>query len=317
MPLSTNWLKSSYFVQVILTPVDSKLLPWSYFTDLTDEERFSPETWFDTNIIPLGNLVMFGKRVSIYGESYVDEILVQVGRKISQLNLAEETNTIRTAMEKNWTIKLNEVVFSFEAKFYRYASFTEDGSPRYDLIGSIYYTDFMVFEESPPPKVYDYLSINFRSLTTASPTPFVLKKTHFCERVRLQRIEWLGGFQEVRLNITPEHPGVAYIDGSVSSDVSSDKPLSNEESVFNNKSTSSSVLVSEGGAVLGDSEFDIYVDNTGAPIIEICVEAFNPNHRAQGFVIGEAVSETNCAGHMIYVVDLLIMVLIAKIGFID
>ena len=316
MPLSTNWLKSSYFVQVILTPVDSKLLPWSYFSNLTDEERFfSPETWVDTNIIPLGHLVMFGKRVSIYGESYVDEILVQVGRQISKLNLAEETNTIRTAMEKNWTIKLNDVVFSFEAKFYRYASFTEDGSPRYDLIGSINYSDFMVFEERPPQKVYDYLSINVQSSTTAS--PFVLKKTHFCERVRLQRIEWLGGFQEIRLNITPEHPSVASIDGSVSSDASNDELLSNEESVFNNKSTSSSVLVSEGGVVLGDSEFDIYVDKTGAPIIEICVEAFNPNHRAQGFVIGEAVSEINYAGHMIYVVDLLIMVLIARIGFIE
>ena len=311
MPLSTNWLKSSYFVQVILSPVDSKLLPWSYLTDLTDKERLSPETWVDTNFTPLSHLIMYGKRVSICGESYVDEFLVQVGRQISQLNLAEETNTIRTAMQKNWTIKLNEVVFSFEAKFYRYASFIEDGSPRYDLMSSIS-SDSNVYEERPPPKVYEYLSINFRS-TTAS--RIVLKKTHFCERVRLHRIEWLGGFQEIRLSITPEHPGVASIDGSVSSDVSSDKTLSNEESVFNNKSTSSTELVSEGGTVLGDSEFDIYVDNTGAPIIEICVEAFNPNYGAQGLEINDAFSDTKRSGHMIYF--LLIMVLIVRIGPID
>ena len=312
MPLSSNWLKSSYLVQVILSPVDSKLLPWSYLTDLTDKERLSPETWVDTNFTPLSHLlIMYGKRVSIYGESYVDEILVQVGRQISQLNLAEETNTIRTAMQKNWTIKLNEVVFSFEAKFYRYSSFIEDGSPRYDLMSSIS-SDSKVYEERPPPKVYDYLSINFRS-TTAS--PIVLKKTHFCERVRLHRIEWLGGFQEIRLIITPEHPGAASIDGSVSSNVSSDKPLSNEESVFNNKSTSSTGSVSEGGAVLGDSEFDIYVDNMGAPIIEICVEAFSPNYGTQGLEINDAVSDTKRSGHMIYF--LLIMVLIVRIGPID
>ena len=311
MPLSTNWLKSSYFVQVILTPVDSKLLPWSYLTDLTDEERLSPQTWVDTNFTPLSHLIMYGKRVSINGESYVDEILVKVGRQISQLNLAEETNTIRTAMQKNWTIKLNEVVFSFEAKFYRYASFIEDGSPRYDLMSSIS-SDSKVYEERPPPKVYDYLSINFRS-TTAS--PIVLQKTHFCERVRLHKIEWLGGFQEVRLNITPEHPGVASIDRSVFSDVSIDEPLSNEESVFNNKSTSSTGLVSEGGAVLGDSEFDIYVDNMGAAIIEICVEAFNPNYGAQELEINDAVSDTKRSGRMIYF--LLKMVLIVRIGPID
>ena len=311
MPLSNKWLKSSYFVQVILTPVDSKLLPWSYLTDLTDEERLAPETWVDTNFTPLSHLIMHGKRINIYGESYVDEILVQVGRQISQLNLAEETNTIRTAMQKNWTIKLNEVVFSFEAKFYRYASFIEDGSPRYDLMSSIS-SDSKVYEERPPPKVYDYLSINFRS-TTAS--PIILKKTHFCERVRLHKIEWLGGFQEVRLNITPEHPGVASTDGSVSSVVSIDEPLSNEESVFNNKSTSSTGLVSEGGAVLGDSEFDIYVDSMGAPIIEICVEAFNPNYGAQELEINDAVSDTKRSGHVIYF--LLIMVLIVRIGPID
>ena len=63
---------------------------------------------------------------------------------------------------------------------------------------SITYDFIKVVEERPPPKVYDYLLINIRS-TTASPT--VLKKTHSCERIRLHRIEWLGGFQEVHLNL--------------------------------------------------------------------------------------------------------------------
>ena len=307
MPLSTNWLKSAYFVQVILTPVDSKLLPWSYLTDLTDEERLSPETWVDTNITPLSHLIMFGKRVSIYGESYVDQILVKVGRKISQFNLAQETNTIRTAMQKNWTMKLNEELFFFKADFYRYASFVEDGSPRYDLMGLIY-SGKIIYEERPPAKVYEYLLINFRS-TFDSLT--VLKKTNFCERVRLHRIEWLEGYQEIRLNITPEHPGVASIDGSVSSDVSSDELLSNKESVFNNKSASTG-LVSEGGTVLGDAEFDVYVDNMGAAIIEICVEAFNPNYGTQGLEINDAVSDTKRSGHVIYF--LLIIVLTVRIG---
>ena len=308
MPFSTNWLKSAYFVQVILTPVDSKLLPWSYLTDITDEERHSPGTWFDTNITPLGLLIMYGKHVEINGEFYVDEILVKVGRQISQFNLAQETNAIRTAMQKNWTMKLNEGLFFFKANFYRYASFVEDGSPRYDLLGLIY-SDINVYEERPPPKVYEYLLINFRSTLDS---PMLLKKTHFCERVRLHRIEWLGGFQEVCLNITPEHPGVASIDGSVCSDASSDELLSNEESVFNNNSTSSTGLLSEGGTALGDSEFDIYVDNMGAAIIEICVEAFNRNYRAQELEINGAVSDTKRSGHVIYF--LLISVLTVRIG---
>ena len=67
---------------------------------------------------------------------------------------------------------------------------------------------------------------------------FIFKKTNFCNRVRLARSEWISGFQEIRLN------------------------------------TSKEVYDSE--KMLGDSEFDIFLNELREPTVEICVEDFNP-----------------------------------------
>ena len=73
--------------------------------------------------------------------------------------------------------------------------------------------------------------------------PYPLKKTNFCKRVRLKRFEWMAGFNEIRLNISKEVFG-------------SDKRL-------------------------GDSEFDLFLDEMGEPTVEICVEDFNPDYHEQ------------------------------------
>ena len=66
-------------------------------------------------------------------------------------------------------------------------------------------------------------------LSTLGGDPFLIKKTNFCNRVRLTRSEWIAGFQEIRLE-----------------------------------------------KMLGDSEFDLFLDNLGEQTVEICIEDFNP-----------------------------------------
>lgn len=73
--------------------------------------------------------------------------------------------------------------------------------------------------------------------------PYPLKKTNFCKRVRLKRSEWMAGFNEILLNTSKEVFG-------------SDKRL-------------------------GDSEFDLFLDEMGEPTVEICVEDFNPDYQEQ------------------------------------
>ena len=83
--------------------------------------------------------------------------------------------------------------------------------------------------------------------TVMSDTPkessFMFKKTNFCSRVRLARSEWISGFQEIRLNISQENL--------------------------------------DSGNMLGDSVFDIYLDDLGEPTVDICVEDFNQPARSK------------------------------------
>ena len=113
--------------------------------------------------------------------------------------MAAETKTIRNAVSKHWTIRLKGREFSFTVKFYRYASFVENGMlPRSDFL-SFYLGYEPIHEDSPPPKVYEMFETEVQD-----DVYHVLKKTHFCDRVRLSRSEWLGGFQEIRLNLSSE-----------------------------------------------------------------------------------------------------------------
>ena len=187
VPISTRWLVGSYFIQLILSPVGTILLPWSYLTDLSIEQKRSPETWFTSHITPLYHFQVYGKRVVINNETYVGELLVRVGRQTYPLNVAKETVTIQNATRKNWTITLKGSNFSFTVTFDRYASFIPNGhSRRYDLTG--YYTLMRedIIEENPIPKVYELIQI-LDKFNYIHHTVNVLKKTNFCERVRLFR----------------------------------------------------------------------------------------------------------------------------------
>ena len=280
---------------------------------LTDVERLSPEIWFNTTFTPLGHLKVYGKRVTINDVPFVSEILVLIGRQISHFNLENEVNVLRKAMENIWTIELNRTVYSFSTTFYRYADYIEDGlNPRYDFISSL--SRHKIYEARPPPKVYTDLNIKISREIQESA---VLKKTHFCEKVKLQRNEWIGGFQEIRLNVTLGHT-----DATMESDegaTSLHEPIGRNGTggISSNGSTLKNESVPEHIKILGDSEFDFYIDNTGEPVVEICVEDFNPDYRVRGTVISDSASQSSCAEHKIYHLLIFGLSLIAGKTFCD
>ena len=59
--------------------------------------------------------------------------------------------------------------------------------------------------------------------------------------------------------------------------------------------------------VLGDSEFDFYTDDKGIPMIEICVENFNPNYLEQSVVESGTVSITTSRSHIISILVLTVI----------
>ena len=204
MPISTQWLASTYFVQLILTPVDSgvpNMLPWSYITSLSPEERSSPEIWLSSHIAPLYHFQIYGRREEKSNVSYVKDLLVRVGRKRSPLNVAIETTVIRDALNQPWMIKLKGKEFTYDAEFYRYANFIPNGL----LLGTNIFIDHnrsisdVEEQEGPPPAVYEELDLSYTDIPDT-----VLKKTHFCERVRLLQSEWSGRLQDLYLNLGTE-----------------------------------------------------------------------------------------------------------------
>lgn len=217
-----------YFVQLQLTPIGGDYIPFAYLKDLSDEQKKMPYTWFDSHGAPLQYFeIMMNKT------AYVEKLVVRVGRSVFPLNMEKEVDVIKKAMSKSWTIRLQGDSFSFSVQFDDYAHFTRQ-QKRHDIIDYIKGV-CIAYEEQMLEKYY-MVVVNIPDSMSANAV--VLKKTNFCERVRLVRSEWIGGFQQIRLNI----------------------------SAYNQQ-------------VLGDSAFDIYLDEFGQPTVEICVEDFNPNYR--------------------------------------
>ena len=167
--------------------------------------------------------------------------MVRVGRKKYPLNLDREIKSIKAAIKKPWAIMLKGEVFQFSVRFYRYRWYipTQYATNKRHVLNYLTGSgESLGSEPSSPDEHYetDVLYIGFGN-------PFTLKKTNFCNRVRLTRSEWIAGFEEIRLNTSTE--------------------------IFDSNKR------------LGNSEFDIFLDETGEPTVEICVEDFNPNHQEQ------------------------------------
>ena len=243
MPLSLKSPNDGYNIQLLLTPTSDKLLPLSYLETLTKGQKLEPITWFDSRGVPLDYFDLMVKRVIIEHTVFVDSFIVRIGKNQDPVNLSNEIKFLQDVMNKPWFITLNNTVFEFTVKFYRYASFVPLMTYWwYNVLIEV--TSNMTTESVRIVQEEEAFEI-VQMKTTHQPglKPFTLKKTNFCNRVRLDRSEWLAGFQEIRLN------------------------------------TSEAVL--DSNKTLGDSEFDIFLGEQGEPTVEICVEDFNPNYHEQ------------------------------------
>ena len=244
MPLSLKPMNDGYAVQLLLTPTSDALLPSSYLEQLTATQKQKPTTWFESHGASFDYIQMLYKHLSLKGRELVESFLVRLVRNKSPVNLKKEMHVLQESMRKPWTITLNGTVFDFSVKFYRYACALP--LPTYGLTNIL--TDLAhtktqeIVRYFQQDETYTYLEIDDAvSKAPALSNPYILKKTMFCNRVRLARSEWIAGYREIRLN------------------------------------TSEPVL--DSNKTLGDSEFDIFLGEHGEPTVEICVDDFNPDYR--------------------------------------
>ena len=230
-------MNDGYYIQIQLTPV-SGLLPTSYIKGLSNEQIIDPVTWFDTNGGQLDCFALFYRETADENGTFVKDFVARVGKTINPIRLKRDIKAVQNAISKQpWAIRLNGVGFQFSVSIYRYESFMPLLSKkRYDVLD--YVKGVRTREENATEELYEtVIPVATRAIR------FGFKKTHFCNRVRLARSEWIAGFQEIRLNTSKE--------------------------VFDNKK------------MLGDSEFDVFLDDLGEPTVEICVEDFNPDYSEQ------------------------------------
>ena len=242
MPLLLNLLNDGYNVQLLLTPISDELLPLSYLETLTAEQKQEPTTWFESQGAPLDYFDLIVKKVSIENTLHVENFIVSLGKNKHQINFGKEIKLLHEAMKRPWAIALNGTVFEFTVRFYRHARFLPlKGWRRTNVLMELTHNKTRAGVNVKEKEAYDVVSITDENRAVTN--PFFLKKTNFCNRVRLDRSEWIAGFQEIRLNT--------------------------REAVFDNNKT------------LGDSEFDIFLGEDGVPTVEICVDDFNTEYQKQ------------------------------------
>ena len=91
MAISTNWQVSLYFIQLIITAVettDPDAMPIDVM--INEEALQPPELWFNSDIIPQDYFKLYAKIVEIKGALYIEKFLVRVGRKQLSLNVAKK-----------------------------------------------------------------------------------------------------------------------------------------------------------------------------------------------------------------------------------
>ena len=233
-PISASWLNDQYFVQLEMTPAMIELLPMSYLDSLSVEERKQPNIWFDAKGAPLDFFILFVETSK--NNSFVKKLIVRIGRSRYPLNVAEETNSIRKAISQEWEININGKTFKFSVQFDKYASFVYDGVQRKFDVSEFVTNDKTVRMGKAVKRVNAFSSKTNNKLAT-----LILRKTNFCDRVRLLATEWTGGFQEIRLD--------------------------------------SSIAREGAEKVLGDSEFDMFLNDHGKVEVDICVEDFNQDYK--------------------------------------
>ena len=218
-----------------MTPATDDKLPMSYLYELVTNKNdyYHPEVWFNSRGVPLDYFTLYAEPVNDTNTSFVRTLIVSVGKDNHPVKVDKVIKLIEKAIGQLWEITLHRKVYSFSVKIDKFVHFVHDGSlTKHDTVEAMENQNYIY--ETPTKSIYHRIIHQF---PRPPKTPrLILKKTNFCERVHLIRSEWIGLFQEIRLNLT----------------------------------------VSGNETVLGDSEFNIYLDDHGQAAVDICVEDFNP-----------------------------------------
>ena len=256
MPVAASLLKQGYLIQLKLTPIKDRLLPWSYIQELSSEQKKDKNNWFDLKGLVLDIFTIYGEVVDIENVTYAKSLIVRVGRKKYPIYFHKEIKAIKKAILKSWDIYVRGESYQFSVEIYKFGSFVFDGKMhRVNIIDRLNNQGFRYYD---PVKLYE--GIEFGSDRSFYIDTVILRKVNFCMRVRLTLSEWVAGYDEITL------------------------------------SPSFTSTTSRG--VLGDSEFSIYLDEFGTPVVHICVENFNSDYMYDDDLIDKISNNDATSGTM-------------------
>ena len=237
--MSSTKTRLTYLIQLEMTPTTSVLPPLADLHEMyTGEARKSKaENWLKTMGVPLEYLELYAEPVNVTATIFAKKLIVRIGKINSLVIIDEVLKRIRTALSKEWELNLHDQVYRFTVSIDKFKRFVYDGtSRRYNAVETIEKQTYSYNNETEK-KIYEPFGL-FRLADNQILPIIFLTRMNFCERVHLERSEWIGLWQEIRLNLT----------GSV-----------NER-------------------VLGDSEYNMYADDQGQATVDICVEDFQPSY---------------------------------------
>ena len=237
VPLSSEESELAYLIQFAMTPTTDNLIPMAHLHEVfADEARLSKAgTWFDSRGVSLEFLSFFAQPVNVNNMVFAKGLIVRIGQLTSTIIVDEVLKTIKNALGKEWELSLYGQVYRFSVNIDKFREFVFDGShPRYSEVELIERQALTLNPNGVDVKMYEPIG-QFYLHQQILPSIF-LTKMNFCEKVHLERSEWIGLWQEIRLNLAD----------------------------------------SDDGKVLGDSEYNMYADDQGKATVDICVEDFDP-----------------------------------------
>ena len=237
VPLSSEETELAYLIQFEMTPTTDNLIPMAHLHEVfADGARLSKaDTWFNSRGVSLEFLSFFAQPVNINNMVFAKGLIVRIGQLKSTIIVDEVLKTIKDALGKEWELSLYGQVYRFSVNIDKFREFVFDGShPRYSEVELIERQALRLNPNGVDVKMYEPIG-QFYLHQQILPSIF-LTKMNFCEKVHLERSEWIGLWQEIRLNLTGSGDGM----------------------------------------VLGDSEYNMYADDQGKATVDICVEDFDP-----------------------------------------
>ena len=236
--MSSTKTRLAYLIQFQMTPTTNKLLPMSYLHEVyADETRLKKaKTWFKCGGIPLEYMNLFAETINVNNEVFARKLIVRIGKMNSPIIMDTVLKTIKIAISQEWELSFYGQVYRFSVNIDKFKYFVFDGTlGRYNEVEVIEKQTYTYSPDAINNKIYEPIGVYWLDNKKMQPS-VAMTKMNFCEKVHLERSEWVGLWQEIRLNLTG----------------------SGDEKV------------------LGDSEYNMYADDQGRATVDICVEDFDP-----------------------------------------